>query len=61
MEKILVSACPAGVPCRYDGRSKDSPQALGPVAAGRAVVVCPEGATGSTTARSPGSCGRATG
>ncbi|MFB8239057.1 DUF523 domain-containing protein [Kitasatospora purpeofusca] len=53
MEKILVSACLAGVPCRYDGRSKDSPQALGPLAAGRAVVVCPEGAGGLPTPRPP--------
>ncbi|MFJ8434205.1 DUF523 domain-containing protein [Kitasatospora sp. NPDC094019] len=53
MEKILVSACPAGVPCRYDGRAKESPRALGLLATGRAVVVCPEGAGGLPTPRPP--------
>ena len=27
-EKILVSACLLGAPCRYDGRAKPSPQVI---------------------------------
>ncbi|MEV8322874.1 DUF523 domain-containing protein [Kitasatospora sp. NPDC056731] len=53
MEPIVVSACLAGVPCRYDGRAKTSPDVVGLVEAGRAVVVCPEGAGGLPTPRPP--------
>ncbi|MFJ2780063.1 DUF523 domain-containing protein [Kitasatospora sp. NPDC087315] len=51
MEPILVSACLAGVPCRYDGRAKTSAAAVGLVEAGQAVVVCPEVAGGLATPR----------
>ncbi|MFE7190713.1 DUF523 domain-containing protein [Kitasatospora sp. NPDC057541] len=51
MEKVLVSACLAGVPCRYDGRAKTARAAAELVAEGRGVVVCPEGAGGLPTPR----------
>ncbi|AUY54148.1 DUF523 domain-containing protein [Streptomyces sp. CB01881] len=50
-EPVLVSACLAGVPCRYDGRAKTSEAAVGLVEDGRAVVVCPEVAGGLATPR----------
>ncbi|MFE2727248.1 DUF523 domain-containing protein [Kitasatospora sp. NPDC059327] len=50
---ILVSACLAGVPCRYDGRAKTAEAVVGPAGEGRAVVVCPEGAGGLPTPRPP--------
>ncbi|MEU6966180.1 DUF523 domain-containing protein [Kitasatospora aureofaciens] len=51
MEPIVVSACLAGVPCRYDGRARTADGAVRLVAEGRAVVVCPEGAGGLPTPR----------
>ncbi|MEV6974596.1 DUF523 domain-containing protein [Kitasatospora sp. NPDC093806] len=51
MERILVSACLAGVPCRYDGRAKTDAGVVEVVAEGRGVVVCPEGAGGLPTPR----------
>ncbi|MFF8773160.1 DUF523 domain-containing protein [Kitasatospora sp. NPDC015120] len=51
MEKVLVSACLAGVPCRYDGRARTARVVEDLVAGGRAVVVCPEGAGGLPTPR----------
>ncbi|MFE6054205.1 DUF523 domain-containing protein [Kitasatospora sp. NPDC056446] len=53
MEPIVVSACLAGVPCRYDGRARTSDGALRLVEEGRAVVVCPERAGGLPTPRPP--------
>ncbi|MFI7310929.1 DUF523 domain-containing protein [Streptomyces hygroscopicus] len=53
MEAILVSACLRGVPCRFDGRHKSSPECEEAVA-GRAVVsFCPEVAGGLATPRRP--------
>lgn len=53
MDPILVSACLRGVPCRYDGRDKASPE-LDAAVAGRAVVsFCPEAAGGLPTPRRP--------
>ncbi|WP_055569335.1 DUF523 domain-containing protein [Streptomyces atriruber] len=53
MDSVLVSACLRGVPCRYDGRDKASPELDGAVA-GRAVVsFCPEAAGGLPTPRRP--------
>ncbi|MFJ6769586.1 2-thiouracil desulfurase family protein, partial [Kitasatospora sp. NPDC091257] len=52
----MVSACLAGIPCRYDGRAKTSDDAVRLVERGRAVVVCPEGKPSSPwTTCSPGS------
>lgn len=53
MEAILVSACLRGVPCRFDGRHKASPETEA-AAAGREVVsFCPEVAGGLATPRRP--------
>ena len=50
---ILLSACLAGVPCRYDGKA-NTVSALAEVAArGEAVLVCPEVLGGLTTPRIP--------
>lgn len=49
---ILVSACLAGFPCRYDGKSQPSPEVMGLVAAGLAIPVCPEQLGGLPTPRS---------
>ncbi|GGS14761.1 hypothetical protein GCM10010252_62810 [Streptomyces aureoverticillatus] len=49
----MVSACLRGVPCRYDGRDKASPE-FDEAVAGRAVVsFCPEVAGGLATPRRP--------
>lgn len=39
---VAVSACLAGVPCRYDGSASPHPAVLDLVAQGLAVPVCPE-------------------
>ncbi|MEV4743296.1 DUF523 domain-containing protein [Streptomyces sp. NPDC049555] len=53
MEAMLVSACLRGVPCRFDGKHKASPEVEDAVA-GRAVVpFCPEVAGGLVTPRRP--------
>ncbi|MEL5953602.1 DUF523 domain-containing protein [Streptomyces sp. CLV115] len=53
MEAILVSACLRGVPCRFDGRHKASPE-IDEAVAGRDVVsFCPEVAGGLMTPRRP--------
>jgi len=40
--KIIVSACLAGINCRYDGAAKPCEKVMQLVAEGRAVPVCPE-------------------
>lgn len=50
-ELILVSACLAGVRCRYDGNSKPNLQVLALMQQGRAVPVCPEQLGGLPTPR----------
>ncbi|MGW7074512.1 DUF523 domain-containing protein [Streptomyces sp. NPDC054866] len=53
MDSVLVSACLRGVPCRFDGRDKASPQ-VDEAVEGRAVVsFCPEAAGGLPTPRRP--------
>jgi uncharacterized protein YbbK (DUF523 family) len=47
----LVSACLAGAPCRYDGKSKGIQQIIDLVNRGEAVPVCPEQLGGLTTPR----------
>ena len=39
---FVVSACLAGVPCRYDGASKPCPAVQDLVRAGQALPLCPE-------------------
>lgn len=48
---VLVSACLAGVPCRYDGSAAAHPVVLRLLAEGRAVRVCPEQLGGLPTPR----------
>jgi len=50
---ILVSACLAGVPCRYDGKSSLNPAIADLVARGEAVAVCPETLGGLPVPRVP--------
>ncbi|MCP2261381.1 Uncharacterized conserved protein YbbK, DUF523 family [Streptoalloteichus tenebrarius] len=50
---LLVSACLAGVPCRYDGRAKTVEELRDAVGRGEAVAVCPEMAGGLRTPRRP--------
>ena len=50
---ILVSACLAGIPCRYDGRSNLVPEIRQLVEEGKAVTVCPEVLGGLPTPRIP--------
>ena len=50
---IIVSACLAGLHCRYDGAAKPCPEVQRLVAEGRAVPVCPEQLGGLTTPRLP--------
>jgi len=50
---ILVSACLAGIKCRYDGTAKPSPRVLELIKKGQAVPVCPEQLGGLPTPRDP--------
>lgn len=50
---ILLSACLAGVPCRYDGGSKPTSELMNLALRGEAVLVCPEVLGGLPTPRSP--------
>lgn len=50
---VLVSACLAGVPCRYDGRAKPDDGVVAEVEAGRAVAACAEVLGGMDTPRLP--------
>lgn len=50
---IIVSACLAGVECRYDGQSKSRSDLVELVAQGKAIAVCPEELGGLPTPRPP--------
>ena len=50
---ILVSACLAGFPCRWDGKSKADPRVIDLVRTGKAIPVCPEQLGGLPTPRQP--------
>lgn len=50
---VLVSACLAGVPCRYDGAAKPDPEIIRMVREGRAIPVCAEHEGGLPTPRPP--------
>ncbi len=50
---IVVSACLAGIPCRYDGGSSPDPEVQKLVAEGIAVPICPEVAGGLLIPRLP--------
>ncbi|MQA84678.1 MAG: DUF523 domain-containing protein [Streptosporangiales bacterium] len=53
MEPVLVSACLAGAPCRYNARSKASDEVTDLVRRGGAVAVCPEVVGGLGVPRRP--------
>jgi uncharacterized protein YbbK (DUF523 family) len=50
---IIVSACLAGMHCRYDGREKSNDEVIRLVAEGKAIPVCPEQLGGLPTPRLP--------
>ena len=50
---MIVSACLAGFPCRYDGKAKPCDQVVALVRAGKAIPVCPEQLGGLPTPRPP--------
>lgn len=50
---ILVSACLAGFPCRWDGSEKSDPAVVELVRRGKAIPVCPEQLGGLPTPREP--------
>ena len=50
---IIVSACLAGVHCRYDGGEKTCDPVIRLVAQGEAIPLCPEQLGGLTTPRLP--------
>ncbi len=50
---IIVSACLAGISCRYDGAGKPCEAVVRLVAEGKAIPVCPEQLGGLTTPRLP--------
>ncbi|MFZ5341299.1 MAG: 2-thiouracil desulfurase family protein, partial [Patescibacteria group bacterium] len=39
---IIVSACLAGLACRYDGKSKINSKIIELIKTGKAIPVCPE-------------------
>jgi uncharacterized protein YbbK (DUF523 family) len=50
---IVVSACLAGVECRYNGSSYTIPRIVEMVIKGKAIPICPEILAGLPTPRSP--------
>lgn len=50
-EKILVSACLAGVNCKYNGENNENKKIIELVRNGNAILVCPEQLGGLTTPR----------
>ena len=53
MDKLLVSACLLGEPCRYDGRSKADARVLALAEKYELIPVCPEQLGGLPTPRVP--------
>lgn len=52
-EKLLVSACLLGTPCRYDGKTKKNEAVCALAERYELVPVCPERAGGLPTPRTP--------
>ena len=50
---MIVSACLAGFPCRYDGKAKPCAEVMELVRAGKAIPACPEQLGGLPTPRPP--------
>ena len=53
MDKVLVSACLLGTPCRYDGKSKADARVLALAERYELIPVCPEVYGGLPTPRPP--------
>ncbi len=49
----VVSACLAGIKCKYNGKAKPCQKVIDLVKAGKALPLCPEQLGGLTTPRSP--------
>lgn len=49
----IVSACLAGIKCRYDGEGKPCQKVLDLIKQGKAIPICPEQLGGLTTPRNP--------
>lgn len=49
----LVSACLAGIDCRYNGKNNENEKVVQIVKSGRAILVCPEQLGGLNTPRLP--------
>lgn len=52
-EKILVSACLAGVNCKYSGGNNENSKIIELIKNGNAILVCPEQLGGLATPRTP--------
>ncbi|MDL2257784.1 DUF523 domain-containing protein [Eubacteriales bacterium OttesenSCG-928-K08] len=52
-DKVFISACLAGTPCRYDGSARTEPAAVALVQSGCAITGCPELLGGLVTPRPP--------
>lgn len=50
---IMISACLAGVDCRYDGGNNSIDKIIKLLEEGKAILVCPEQLGGMTTPRKP--------
>ena len=48
---MIVSACLAGFPCRYDGKARTCDEVMELVRAGKAILLCPEQLGGLPTPR----------
>jgi uncharacterized protein YbbK (DUF523 family) len=49
----IVSACLAGIKCRYDGKASPCQKIIDLVKQGKAIAVCPEQLGGLSTPRVP--------
>ena len=56
MDKLLVSACLLGTPCRYDGKSKADARVQALTEKYVLIPVCPEQLGGLPTPRAPSEC-----
>ena len=50
---MIVSACLAGLPCRYDGKAKPCAEVMELVRSGKAIPLCPEQLGGLPSPRPP--------
>lgn len=53
LPEVIVSACLAGLNCRFDCRSQERSEVVALVQAGKAIPICPEQMGGLSTPRDP--------